>query len=194
MTNDFEFETMRQQMQTLRKKLDRQEIVNDRVMRRSMKKNVSGINYTYNALIVLALLMLPYSYWAFVKLSSFSVAFWLGTCLFMLICAGATYYNGKDLRDRHLMDGDLLSVRRKMARAKKFDSQWLFFGIPMALAWLGWFYYETTTTGNSYLAQGLFWGGCIGAVVGGVFGLLTYNKTQRQYQAIIEQIEELTSE
>jgi len=31
-------------------------------------------------------------------------------------------------------------------------------------------------------------------VVGGVFGLLTYNKTQHQYQAIIEQIEELTSE
>ena len=41
MNNDFELENMRQQMQTLKNKLNKQEIVNDRLMRRSMTKEVT---------------------------------------------------------------------------------------------------------------------------------------------------------
>ena len=44
--NDFELENMRQQMATLKKKLDKQEIVNDHIIRQSMKKAAGSINRT----------------------------------------------------------------------------------------------------------------------------------------------------
>ena len=50
MNNNFEnncdetqFEDMRQQLNTLKKKLDEQEIVNDRLIRRSMRNQVNSI-------------------------------------------------------------------------------------------------------------------------------------------------------
>ena len=45
--NEFELEDMRQQLNTLKKKLDQQEIVNDRLMRLSMKKEVNKITRRY---------------------------------------------------------------------------------------------------------------------------------------------------
>ena len=43
MNNDFDLENMRQQMTTLKNKLNKQEIVNDRLVRRSMKNEVNDL-------------------------------------------------------------------------------------------------------------------------------------------------------
>ena len=194
MNENFELENMRQQMETLKKKLDQQEIVNDRFIRQSMKKNADNIIRRYHILMAIGLIMIPYGYWCFVKISGFSIAFWIGTCIFMLICAGATYYNSRNVSDTNMMRNSLVDVRRKMARAKKFDADWLFFGIPAVILWLAWFFYEVYKIDNTLLEQGLFWGGCAGGVIGAVIGLKTHFKTQRQYQEIIDQIEDITAE
>ena len=41
---DTQFEEMRLQMETLKKKLEKQEIVNEHFLRKSMRKNISKIN------------------------------------------------------------------------------------------------------------------------------------------------------
>ena len=43
MNENFDLENMRQQMTTLKNKLNQQEIVNDRLVRRSMRKEVNTI-------------------------------------------------------------------------------------------------------------------------------------------------------
>ena len=192
--NDMELENMRQQLNTLKKKLEQQEIVNDQMIRRSMKKTASNINRTYLWLIALAILMVPYGYWAFVVISHFSVAFWIATSILMLVCAGATYYNRRNLSDTNLMTNNLVEVRRRMARAKKFDADWLFFGIPALILWFGWFMYEIYLTNGHDLDNPLFWGGCCGGVIGAICGYKIHFKTQRQYQDIIDQIEDITTE
>lgn len=192
--NNMELENMRQQMTTLKNKLNQQEIVNDRLMRHSMKKTASDINRTYIWLIILAVLMVPYGYWAFVVLSHFSVAFWIGTSIFMLVCAGATYYNKRNVSDANLMTNSLVDVRRRMARAKKFDADWLFFGIPALILWLGWFFYEVYKQNHDLFSHPMFWAGCVGGTIGAFVGFSIHFKTQRQYQDIIDQIEDLTQE
>ena len=87
---NFELENMREQMATLKKKLDQQEIVNDRFIRHSMEKTAGDIKRTYIWLIILSVAMIPYSYWVFVILCHFSIAFWIATSIFMLVCGGAT--------------------------------------------------------------------------------------------------------
>ena len=193
-TNDFELENMRQQMTMLKNKLNEQEIVNDRLIRHSMKNTAGNINRTYIWLIVLAIVLVPYGYWAFVKLSNFSVAFWIGSSIFMLVCAGATLYNKRNLSDTNLMTNNLVDVRRRMARAKKFDSDWLFFGIPALILWLAWFFYEAYKVNGSLFGHPMFWGGCFGGIIGAIIGFSIHFKTQRQYQGIIDQIEDLTTE
>ena len=190
---NFELEDMREQMSTLKKKLNQQKIVNEHLVRRSMKKEVNTITRRYNIVMVLSVLMVPYFYWVFVKLSGFSMAFWIGSSIFMLICGGATFYNTHKISDPDMMSHSLVEARKKVASAKKFDVDWLKFGIPAVILWFGWFTYEVYLQDND-LANGLFWGGCVGGVIGAIAGFKFHFRTQRQYQDIIDQIEDLTAD
>lgn len=192
--DDSQLENMRQQMETLKNKLDKQQIVNNRFIRQSMNKTASNITNRYTIFMVLGILMIPYFYFVFLKLLGFSFAFWIGTSIFMLICVGATYYNSRNLSDVNMMSQNLVNVRKKMARAKKFDTQWLFFGIPLVILWFAWFVYETYLTNDHKLVSGLLWGGCCGGIIGAIAGFRIHSKTQRQYQEIIDQIEDITAE
>ena len=194
MNNDFELENMRQQMTTLKKKLDQQEIVNDHFLRRSMKKEVNNINHRYNIIMALSVLMVPYGYWCFVVLIHLSISFWIVTSIFMLICGAATFYNSRKISDPNLMNHNLVEARKKVASAKKFEANWLLFGIPAVILWFGWFVYEIYQIQGGDFNNGFFWGGCIGGIIGAVFGIKMHFKTQRQYQDIIDQIEDITSE
>ena len=191
---DTQLEEMREQMNTLKKKLNQQEIVNDRLIRHSMKRTAGNINRRYIITMVIGLLMVPYTYWVFIKLSGFSVAFWIFTCIFMMICVGATYYNRRNLSDANMMTNNLIDVRRRMARAKKFDADWLFFGIPCIILWLAWFFYEVYKQNHDVLTHPMFWAGCVGGIIGAIIGFSIHFKTQRQYQDIIDQIEDITAE
>ena len=192
--DDTQLEDMRQQMAALKRKLERQEVVNDQLIRQMMRRNVSSLNRRTWVLTAIALLMIPYGYWAFVILNGFSMAFWIGTCILMLISAGATFYIGKDVLNSQLLKNDLMDVRFKMARAKKFNAQWLLYSIPAIILWIVWFCYEAYKKGGTEEMNALLFGGGIGAVIGLVIGLRVHFKTQRQYQAVIDQIEEMTKE
>ena len=192
--NDMELENMRQQLGTLKKKLNEQEIVNDHLMRRSMRNEVNTITRRYYIIMAIGLFMIPYGYWCFVKLCGLSLFFWIVTSIFMLVCAGATYYTNHKISDPDLMNHNLVEARKKVASAKKFEANWLFFGIPAVVLWLGWFLYEVYQLHGGALGNGLFWGGCIGGIIGAICGLSINFRTQRQYQEIIDQIEDITSD
>ena len=194
MNENFNLEEMRQQMTTLKNKLNQQEIVNDRLIRRSMRNEVSNINRRYNIIMAIGILMVPYGYWCFVKLVGLSIFFWIATSIFMLICAGATFYNSRKISDPELMSHSLVEARKKVASAKKFESNWLLFGIPAVILWMGWFFYETYQIQGGDFYNGFFWGGCVGGIIGAIIGIKIHLKTQRQYQDVIDQIEDLTAE
>ena len=194
MNENFDLENMRQQMTTLKNKLNQQEIVNDRLIRRSMRNQVNNINRRYNIIMAIGLIMVPYGYWCFVKLCGLSLFFWIVTSIFMLICVGATFYTYRKISDPNLMNRNLVDARKKVVSAKKFEANWLFFGIPAVVLWLGWFLYETYQLHGGAFSNGLFWGGCIGGIIGAICGLSINFKTQREYQDVIDQIEDLTEE
>ena len=186
---DYELDEMRQQMAILKDKLENQTIVNDRFIRRSIKQSVGTINRRYLVLGIIAIAMIPYGYWAFVMLNGLSVGLWLTMCVLMLLVVGFMFYNSRDMRDRDLMNGSLLDVKRKVALAKKRDGNWPWFGIPVAVAWASWAVYEMAqqTGGSEYLVPCCI----VGIVVGALVGLKVHFKTQRHYRDIIEQLEDL---
>lgn len=186
---DYELDEMRQQMAILKDKLENQTIVNDRFIRRSIKRGVSTINRRYLVIGIIALAMIPYGYWAFVMIGGLSVALWLASCLMMLIVVGFMIYNSRDMRDNAMMNGNLLDVKCKVTLAQKRDANWLWFGIPMALAWGAWAVYEMSQKmgDNEYIVPCCI----VGVLVGALIGLKVHFKTQSRFNEIIEQIEDL---
>jgi glucan phosphoethanolaminetransferase (alkaline phosphatase superfamily) len=193
MNENFELEDMRQQMNTLKKKLDQQQIVNDHIIRQSMKKTANSIKTRYYAIMALSLLMIPYTYVILIERLGISFAFWIATAVFMLVCCGATYYNSLNVNIPNAMGRNLIEVSNRMARAKKLDANWLFFGIPAVIAWLAWLTWESYQQ-DAESAHYMFYGTVCGAIVGSILGFSLHHKTQGQYQEIIDAIEDITAE
>ena len=191
--NDKEMDAMRQQMSTLKKKLDQQEIVNDHIIRQSMRKTANSIKTRYYAIMAISLMMIPYTYMVLVIRQGISLSFWIGTAVFMLVCCGATYYNSLNVNIPNAMGRNLIEVSHRMARAKKFDANWLFFGIPAVIVWLGWLTWEFYQL-DAETARYMFYGIICGGIFGAILGFKMHFETQRQYQDIIDQIEEITKE
>lgn len=188
-----ELEEMRQQMNILKEKLQQQDIVNENVMRRTMKRNVSGINRRYTFVCILCILLIPYSYWSFVSLTGMSIYFWVATSVFMLLGLGYTIYNGRHLNS-HLMEKDLVKARSELANAKKLDRDWLKIGIPICILWLGYLAYELYQLGlgDSWLPTVIMLAVC--ALIGGAIGLKMHLKNQDDYAEIIDEIDDFTKQ
>ena len=191
---ELELDEMRQQLAILKDKLDTQTIVNERFIRRSIEHSVSTINKRYLVISIIALAMIPYGYWAFVKLNGLSVALWLATCVLMLAVVGFCFFNGRAMRQRDFVSNNLLDTKRKVVAAKKRDALWPCFGIPVALAWTAWAGWEMARKMDSEFFNNFVPWFIICITVGLLVGLAVHFKTQSHYRDIVEQIEDVEKE
>ena len=189
---ELNFDEMRDQITLLKQKLDRQEIVNDSLLREAMRGKMGAINWTkYKSYISVALCIIfyPVMSWAGV----FSNAFVFATCAMMLFCAYGTYYVHRPVDRMDLMTDDLATVAKVMAKFRKQYNQWLFYVTPaLLIPWLSWALYEyawkNAPDGVSHwmLALPIL----IGAAIGGLIGYHWHCKAVDAADNIIRQIEE----
>lgn len=182
-----ELEEMRRQIALLNKKIEKETLVSDRLMRRIMKTNISVVNRSYAVAICLSLFGIPYCYWTFGNIGM-PVWFRLVTAAFFIVAIVYTFITGRDMRDSNLMNEDLLEVRRKVAKARKAYHDWLKFGIPALVVWLACFFCLVSWGTQNHE---LMIGGGIGIVIGLACGLKLRRKTIRAYREIIEQIDDV---
>jgi hypothetical protein len=188
---DFELDEMRQQMAILKNKLDDQTIVNDRLIRRAVKNSVSTINKRYLVISIIAFAMIPYGYWAFVKLNGLSISLWIAMSVIMLAVIGFCIYNGHEMRKNDFVSDNLLDTKRKTLKAQKRDAMWPYFGIPVAIGWAAWVGWEMTQKlEGDFLKYFIPWF-IICITAGALIGLKVHFKTQRHFRDIIEQIEDM---
>lgn len=192
MTN--ELEQMRDQIAILRRKLDKETIINERLLRRAMHDKVRGITRDNRAMIIVGTLATPYMAVTFHHLGM-SLAFCIASCLLMIVCIVATWWGQRDLHADELLDGDVVSVGKKVLRLKQMNDRWLWYAIPMLVLWLAWLIWEAyQQIGGTPLFYGFVTGGAVGVVVGGVIGGMVRRRTQRRAREVLAHIEELTRE
>ena len=191
---DFELDEMRQQMAILKNKLDDQTIVNDRLIRRAVKNSVSTINKRYLVISIIAFAMIPYGYWAFVKLNGLSIPLWIAMSVLMLAVIGFCIYNGHEMRKNDFVSDNLLDTKRKTLKAQKRDAMWPYFGIPVAIGWAAWVGWEMTQKlEGDFLKYFIPWF-IICVTAGALIGLKVHFKTQRHFRDILDQIEDVEDE
>lgn len=137
-----EFEELRQQMDMLKQKLEKQEIVNEQLLRQSMSNRVSWIHkYVIGEIIALPfvfLLMIAFA-------AADNISWWC--CAFILVLSVVDVfldYKYNAHKAKQLMDGDLLQTAEQfVATRKKVLVQNTITG-TLGFIWLAWFGYEFT--------------------------------------------------
>ena len=192
---EMNFEEMRKQFAILKNELKHQEIVNDRLLRTTMKSKTHEMSSTKRfefICVAICLVIYPMSYFTEV----WSLAFATGTCIMVLFCAAATWYIHKPVEELNFMRDDFSTVARVMAKFKKQYNDWLHYVAPaLLIPWISWACYEIVWKNAPenadakmlfFMSLPLIFGACLGAIVGYRF----HRKAVNAAQDILDEIEE----
>ena len=184
---------MREQLATLKKQLDTQEIINDRLIKEAMSSKLSSINRSAVWICVVCLIMIPMGYLNFQRLGH-STAFCIATSMLFLICFVATFLSHYRLRKSDIRNGNLITTYTEVARMRKIYKSWHYWSIPMLIVWFAWFVYEiyqNIAHENIEMMLIICGSGIFGGVIGGIIGLRIHKRTLRTADDLLHQIEEL---
>ena len=189
-----EWQEMKEQIALLKKTIERQDIVSDRLMRRTMRRKMRSLNREARFVYVLGAFALVYCNIVFVNMG-LSLWFSLATTVFMLAAIGYTVWMHRGLCVEEISTGRLVEVGRKVARMKRMGQRWLRGVFPFLAVWFGWFVWEIwQSEANKDLALGMIVGGAVGGIVGGIIGYMRYRNTQRLADEILDNIKDVCGE
>ncbi len=188
-----ELNEMREQLATLKKQLNTQEIINDRLIKEAMGRKLSALNNSAIWICIVCLVMIPLGYFNFQRIGH-STAFCIATSALFLLCFIATIISHYRIHKRDVYSGNLVTVYKEIARMKKIYKSWHYWSIPMLIVWFGWMEYELylnqanedITALLAISASGIF-----GGIIGGIIGLRIHKRTLRTADDLLLQIEEL---
>ena len=187
-----ELQQMKEQLAILTQKLNKETIVNERLMRQTMKSKASWLRRKAIIESAITLIMLPYFIWVMPDLCGLSVELCIFTCCFMVLALGYNFYIHTHFRPDKFAHGNLLEARKDTLMLKKFYANWLtFIGIPFIVVFFAWFIHDITQVIHGEELQGVLGGMAIGVVIGSIIGIYRYRKTQRTADEILAQIEEM---
>lgn len=182
---------MREQMNLLKSKLDKQEIVNDRLLREVTSQRVRRLNRNVWQEGVTCLFVITFGSYSFLQLgcSWWFVGF---TIAYMLFCFLATIIPHNWIKQRDINNGDLLTVAKQVRRLKKLYHNWKRFGWPSVIPWLGWFFGEIyfAHAGNTLLTICIIASCAAGALIGGLIGWTRHKKFVSEMDEIIQSLEQ----
>ena len=194
MEKDFnieELDMMKKQLEVLKDKLDKETIINEQLMRKTMKDKVSKLHKDAIIIACVALFGIPYCTWVF-SFMHMSYLFIGVTDVFLAIAIVYTFFTHKGLKANDLLNGNLVDVSYKITKMRHLESAWLRFSIPFITCWFAWFIFELMKQ-NGDEAKGMAIGGAVGGVIGAIIGTIKYRKSRKKSQEILLQIKELTS-
>ena len=189
-----ELEEMRSQISLLKEKLDKQTIVNEEHIRRSMKAKMSDINRIVSVSICLGVFALLYCTYFFYTMG-FSYMFVIATSLMLLVCLAITIAQRVTLGRADFSHGNIVETARLLGNVRAHYGNWHKIAIPMIVVWFGWLMYEVFNVFEpSTIMIGFICGSCVGGLMGGFFGFRINRKVVHKADEILFQIEELQRE
>ena len=186
-----ELNEMKEQISLLRRKLEKETIVNEKLIRASMRDKLKALKRRSYILCAVVIAAIPL--WAS-PIFDYHSSWFIGTSIaYLLIGVIHEIYSNQLLSTQNYITGSLVDEVRKLNRYRQLTRQWHRLGILFLCIWIPWFVYEATSVGDFH-AKNILIGGLIGGAIGGVIGWSIYRKGQKSVNEVIEQIEELTGE
>jgi len=188
-----ELNEMREQLSALKKRLECQAIVNDRLIKETMSHKLSNINRRAIWPSIICAIYIPLGYLIF-RLQGLSIPFCCATSALFTVCLAAMILSHFRLRKRDILDGNLVTTYKEVARMRKIYKNWHYISIPIGLVWFVWLEYEIfihIAKGDITALLAISAAGIIGGIIGGIYGIINHKRTLREADEILHQIEEL---
>ena len=190
--NNNELNEMRQQMAVLKDKLNRQEIVNEQLIRNAVRGKISALTRMRRTKLVWLVACIFFVPTMLVKAIGLPVWFAAATALFFAFSLFYHEYYMDGIDDHDLSSKGLLQVSQKAARLKRQTRRWLWFGIPMLLVWMfGFMYLVNNYTWFQIEDNEMATGLVTGLIIGSLIGYLMYRKQQRMVDDLQGAIDEM---
>lgn len=186
-----ELQQMREQIALLKNKLEKEAIVSDTMLRRILSDKARVLKTMGLGKTLACFLAVPLMVWCtwFLHLSPL---FTVVTAVYLALAFVYTYITHRDINKLDLMNDDLIAVGEKVARLKHRYSSWVLYGIPFAVCWFVWFFYELSRAGlGEEQMSAALTGMVVGGLVGVCMGIMRYRKIQRVASDVLLQIEEM---
>ena len=186
--NTYELEEMKQQMQLLKKKLEQQKIVNEKMLRSAMKKKLYGLNRKVRVIFIVGILV---AIWApgYFTLVGFTPLFCAATAIMLLFSAFKTFQYHRKLWRLNLSESNLIELAEELTLLRTRYKNWYKFAWGMLIPWIVWMGYEAT----KIFGEELVWyigGAAIGLIIGGLVGTRINNNIIRRTEDLLEQIKD----
>lgn len=197
MDNDImynELESMKAQMDLLKKKLERQEIVKEQHIRKAIKGKLNEINGIAVRMMVAGVYALVCNVLVLNHLG-YSPYLQAGTFAMIAFSVIATYVQHRKLLEARELSADLLKETFELVKLKRRYAQWLWLAMPMVALWVSFLVYETFyVIPVKELAVSLVTGIAVGAVIGFIAGLRIHFRTLKKIDEMLARIDEIRSE
>ena len=187
-----EMEEMRAQLGTLKEKLEKQTIINERHIRNSMKSKMSEINRTVTGTIFGGIFALVYCTWYFAY-QGCSLPYIIATATMLAVCLAITIVQKVALGRMDFSQRNLVETAEKLGKIKKHYQDWYKIAIPMLTIWLGWTIYEMRGVLDFDREMTIIFccGALAGILIGGLIAIRINKKVIGKTTEILDQIEEL---
>ena len=165
-TENMSLEMLRDQVAAFKERLDKQEIINDRLIRQAMKSHVSWVKNMNTWVSVVGLLFLPLIIFAQNSIH----ASWLNITFISVMMIGEiifNFYNVHTINDKLMSEGDIVTVRQKLLAYKRREKMQIMIETPLLIIWVIWFILDIYNSGK----DPYFLGGAVGAIIGGIIGI-----------------------
>ena len=187
-----ELQEMREQLAALKEKLNKQEVVNDRLIRDVLNQKMKVINKNGWFSSIASLFVITFGNFIFYQMG-LSTWFLIGTTVMMIFCVAVTWISHSWVNSNEIANGDLLRVAKQAYRLQKAYKNWKYIALPMILAWGVWLGLEyTAIVQDTTIVLVTMSGGVVGGLIGGIIGFRQNKKVINELDEMIRYIKEIS--
>lgn len=185
-----ELKMLREQLAEFKGRLDKQEIINERLIRQAMKSHVSWIKNMNYWMSIAGCIVLPIFIIFFSKLH---VSWFCNVFLALLIIGEIifNFYNVHTINDKLMSEEDIITVRQKLLAYKKREKWQIIIETPLTIIWVILFLYDINAFHSTI-------GPAIGCIMGVLIGMgimsIIYFREMRSLNRAIQVGEDFTKE
>lgn len=176
-----ELEMLREQLVEFKGRLDKQEIINERLIRQAMKSHVSWIKNMNYWMSIAGCIVLPIFIIFFSKLH---VSWFCNAFLALLIIGEIifNFYNVHTINDKLMSEENIITVRQKLLAYKKREKWQIIIETPLTIIWVILFLYDISAL-HSTIGPAI---GCImGVLIGmGIMSIIYFREMRSLNRAI----------
>ena len=187
-----ELQEMREQLAALKEKLNKQEVVNDHLIRDVLSQKMKVVNKNGWISGLCGLFVITFGNFVFYQMG-LSTWFLIGTTAMMMFCIAATWVSHSWVNSNEIANGDLLRVAKQAYRLQKEYKNWKYIALPMILAWGVWLGLEyAAEVKDTTIVLVTMSGGVVGGLIGGIIGFRQNKKVINKLDEMIRYIKEIS--